>query len=311
MVKRKIAILGLGDIAQKAYLPVLATDPNLEVILYNRSETTLQHTMEKYHLQKGFTLLGEMLEENPDAAFVLTASETHFDFIQKLLSVGIDVFTEKPATLDVWETLSLAKLADQEGRILMVGFNRRFAPLHVRAKEIWGESGISMAVFNKFRSKANHADLRSQLIDDTIHQIDLLRFYCGEGHAFSTQQVIRNDRLISASSVIQLDNGGIGIINTNLQAGAWQENYAFYGGQQTLEMDAFSQIRFTQSGRKLIHDETYASSWKTTLEGRGFVGQITHFMNCLDSRSQPLTNAHDSVKTQMLLEEILEKTTEK
>ena len=33
MPKRKIAIIGLGDIAQKAYLPILATDPDLELIL--------------------------------------------------------------------------------------------------------------------------------------------------------------------------------------------------------------------------------------------------------------------------------------
>ena len=85
-----------------------------------------------------------MLEENPEAAFVLTASATHFEFIQKLLSVGIDVFTEKPATLDVWETLSLAKLAEKEGRILMVGFNRRFAPLHIRAKELWGAKQVGL-----------------------------------------------------------------------------------------------------------------------------------------------------------------------
>lgn len=307
MPRRKIAIIGLGDIAQKAYLPILATDPDFELILFNRTEATLQRILAQYHLEKGYTSLEEVLEENPEAAFVLTASETHFEFIQNLLSVGIDVFTEKPATLVVWETLSLAKLAEREGRILMVGFNRRFAPLHIRAKEMWGSKPIGLATFNKFRSKANHKDLRSQLIDDTIHQIDLLRFYCGEGHAVSTVQLRDQDHLLSASSIIQLENGGIGLISTNLQAGTWQENYALYGGQQTLEIDAFSQFRFMQSESKIIQDETYASSWETTLEGRGFLGQIKHFFNCLDSRSQPQTNAYDSVKTQLLLEEILEK----
>jgi len=307
MTRRKIAMIGLGDIAQKAYLPVLATDPTLDVILYNRSEARLEQMQNQYHLEKGFTSLDEALEENPEAAFVLTASETHFEIIQKLLSVGIDVFTEKPATLHANETQALAELADREGRILMVGFNRRFAPLHIRARGMWADQPVGMAVFNKFRSKAFHKDLRSQLIDDTIHQIDLLRFYCGEGHAVSTRHAEQTELLQSVVSVIQLNNGGIGIINTNLQAGAWQENYALYGGQQTLEIDAFSQIRFTKSGVKSIQDETYASAWKTTLEGRGFVNQIQHFFTCLDSRSQPFTNGHEALKTQLLLEEILEK----
>ncbi|PKN87750.1 MAG: hypothetical protein CVU46_03435 [Chloroflexi bacterium HGW-Chloroflexi-8] len=307
MTKRKIAIIGLGDISQKAYLPVLATDPSLDVILYNRSESALDRVQNQYHLEKGFTSMDEALEENPEAAFVLTSSETHFEIIQKLLSVGIDVFTEKPATLHSNETRTLTELAEREDRILMVGFNRRFAPIHIRAREIWADHPVSMAFFNKFRTKAFHKDLRSQLMDDTIHQIDLLRFFCGEGHAVSTRYVEQDEHLQSVVSVIQLDNGGIGIVSTNLQAGAWQENYALYGGQQTLEIDAFSQIRFIQSGVKSIQDETYASTWKTTLEGRGFVNQIQHFFNCLDSRSQPLTNGHEALKTQLLLEEILEK----
>ena len=307
MTKRKISMIGLGGIAQKKYLPVLSADPTLDVILYNRSEATLDQVQNQYHLEKGFTSLDEMLEENPEAAFVLTASETHFEIIQKLLSVGIDVFTEKPATLYVNETQVLTDLADREGRILMVGFNRRFAPIHIRAREMWADHPVGMAFFNKFRTKAFHKDLRSQLIDDTIHQIDLLRFYCGDGHAVSTHYVEQSEHIQSVVSVIQLNSGGIGIINANLQAGAWQENYALYGGQQTLEIDAFSQVRLIQSGVKSIQDETYASTWKTTLEGRGFVNQIQHFFNCLDSRSQPFTNGHEALKTQLLLEEILEK----
>lgn len=39
----KVAMIGLGDIAQKAYLPVLAQLPDVELILCTRNQHTLQH----------------------------------------------------------------------------------------------------------------------------------------------------------------------------------------------------------------------------------------------------------------------------
>jgi hypothetical protein len=53
--------------------------------------------------------------------------------------------------------------------------------------------------------------------------------------------------------------------------------------------------------------ETYASSWKTTLDGRGFTGQVDHFFECVEKRQQPQTSAWDSVETQLLLEQMLTK----
>jgi virulence factor len=305
MTKRKIAVVGLGGICRKAYMPILTADAGIELILYNRSPEPLAEMQATYRIEQGTNSLGEIIDRRPDAAFVLTASSTHFEIVKKLLENGIDVFVEKPATLHSWETRTLAEIADQHGRILMVAFNRRFAPLHVKAKELWGETPVGMGIFRKFRSNASHPNLEHQLIDDTIHQIDLLRFYCGEGTAVSTTHQSLPDRLLGAVCVVRLDSGGIGLIETSLQAGRWREYYSLYGGQQTMEIDAFSQVWFTSGKEKKQWDETYASSWQTTLAGRGFEGQISHFYSCIESRRMPQTSAWDSVKTQKLAEDII------
>lgn len=305
MTKRKIAVIGLGGICKKAYMPILTADADLELLLYNRSPEPLAEMQAKYRIDQGTTSLDDVIDRQPDAAFVLTASGTHFDIIKRLLENGVDVFVEKPATLHSWETKTLAETADHHGRILMVAFNRRFAPLHVKAKAVWGETPVGMGIFRKFRSNASHPNLEHQLIDDTIHQIDLLRFYCGEGHAVSTTHQSLPDKLLGAACVIRLESGGIGLIETSLQAGRWREYYSLYGGHQTMEIDAFSQVWFTNGSEKKQWDETYASSWQTTLAGRGFVGQINHFYSCIETRSIPQTSAWDSVKTQQLAEEII------
>jgi hypothetical protein len=53
-------------------------------------------------------------------------------------------------------------------------------------------------------------------------------------------------------------------------------------------------------------NETYASTWQTTLAGRGFVSEIEHFFECVKTWHTPLTDAWDSVKTQTLLEEMID-----
>jgi virulence factor len=304
--KMRVAIVGLGDIARKAYLPILTAHKAVDLILYNRSPESLQEMQALYRIEKGTDSMSHLIEQKPEAAFVLTSSPSHFQIVKQLLKNGIDVFVEKPATLHSWETEELAELADREDRILMVGFNRRFAPLHVKAKKKWGNKPVSMGIFHKYRTHASHPNIQSQLIDDTIHQIDILRFYCGEGHAVSITQETTPDKFMGAVCIVELDKGGIGVIETTMKAGRWQEDYSLMGSEQTMEIDVFSEVSLVRDADQQRWTETYASAWKPTLEGRGFVAEIEHFFSCVEERRMPMTSAWDSVKTQLLIEEMID-----
>ncbi len=48
----KIGIIGLGDIAKKAYLPVLLERENTQLVLCTRNEAVLQKLAEKYRIQE-------------------------------------------------------------------------------------------------------------------------------------------------------------------------------------------------------------------------------------------------------------------
>jgi virulence factor len=306
-MKKKIAVIGLGSICQKAYMPILGAQKDLQLMLYNRSPEPLADTQKKYRIDYGTNNLDQLIDDQPQAAFVLTSSDSHFEIVKLLLQNDVDVFVEKPATMDIDETRILAELANEHERILMVGFNRRYAPLHIRAKTLWGENPVSMGVFRKFRQNPSFKDRRRQLYEDTIHQIDLLRFYCGEGDVESFVHESKGGKLLSAAAAIRLASGGVGIIETNLQAGAWREYYSLYGHQKTVEIEAFSKLSVTQGPEQKLWVEPYASGWQSTLAGRGFESQIKHFFDCVESREQPQTTAWDSVKTQELTEAIIDK----
>ncbi len=295
----------MGGIAHKAYLPILASWEGIELALCSRSEESVRRVQQQYRIQRGTTRLEELIAMGPRAVFVLTPSKTHERLSRELLEGGVDVFLEKPATLHSQETQALAELADRSERILMVGFNRRYAPLHVRGRQMWQERTVGMALFEKHRPETFHPDLQHQLIDDSIHHIDVLRFFCGEGQVVSSVQYTSPDRLLGAASTVALERGGYAMVLTSLQAGRWQETYTLHGGNQSMIIDAFARLRFMGKEEELVQEETYASSWLTTLEGRGFKGEVAHFMECVSQRSQPLTSAWDSVKTQQLVEQMV------
>ncbi len=106
----------------------------------------------------------------------------------RLLGAGVDVYLEKPAAGTSQEARSLAEQADSAGRILMVGFNRRYAPLHRMARQIWGERPVGIAVLQKHRSSGFHPDLRQHFTEELVHVVDILRYFCGEGRAVRIDQ---------------------------------------------------------------------------------------------------------------------------
>ena len=58
----KIGIIGLGDIAQKGYLPVLTEKENIELILCTRNINTLKKLSEKYRIKQYVQTVDELIE---------------------------------------------------------------------------------------------------------------------------------------------------------------------------------------------------------------------------------------------------------
>lgn len=63
----------------------------------------------------------DLLAAGYDAVAIATPAATHYGIARRALEVGLDVFVEKPVTLDAVEALELQRLAEQGERILMVG----------------------------------------------------------------------------------------------------------------------------------------------------------------------------------------------
>ena len=133
--------------AQRAYLPVLTNLETVDLaVLMSRRAEAVERLRTRYHVFGGVTDLSDLIRQDLQAAVVLTPSPTHFEIVKKLLQAGVDVLVEKPATLTSRETALLGELADQGGRVLMIAFNRRFAPLYKQAKELFAGRRVTLCV---------------------------------------------------------------------------------------------------------------------------------------------------------------------
>ncbi|KAB2862138.1 MAG: gfo/Idh/MocA family oxidoreductase, partial [Exiguobacterium chiriqhucha] len=91
MRQPKIGVVGLGGIAQKAYLPILTNSTSFELVGAYSPTVAKREAICRAHRMESFTGLPE-LAAAVDAAFVHSSTETHFDVVSYLLANGVDVY---------------------------------------------------------------------------------------------------------------------------------------------------------------------------------------------------------------------------
>ncbi|MEV7414052.1 Gfo/Idh/MocA family oxidoreductase [Streptomyces sp. NPDC089919] len=208
----KVGCIGLGDIAQKAYLPVLATRPDLELHLQTRSPATLDAVGEQYRIpaERRHASLDALLEEGLDAAFVHAPTAVHPEIVGRLLAAGVATYVDKPLAYELAQSRQLVELAEERGVSLAVGFNRRYAPGYAQCAEHPRE----LIVMQKNRVGLPE-DPRTLVLDDFIHVVDTLRFLLpGEADRVTVQARVRDG--LMEQVVLQLGGAGftaLGIMN--------------------------------------------------------------------------------------------------
>ena len=303
----RIGILGGWDIVRKAYMPLLDDWEGVEIAgIFSRTTRTADEVARRWGLDFSTDQLDELIARDLEAAFVLTSNDSHFGLCQRLLEAGIDVYVEKPTTEYSWQTQTLAELAERKKRIFMVGFNRRYAPLYRQAKEIFDGRPIRFCLVEKHRPGIRQRDLLQTYLDDIIHQIDLLRYFTGEPRSIQTNYTLHEGQFLSAASLVGLPGGGTGLVLSSRDAGMWQERLTISGGDLTVIVSAFRELRVLSKDHEEVFGTDRAGRWFPQLEERGFVGEIEHFFDCVQNRTIPHSDGYDSVRTQQLLEAMVD-----
>jgi len=173
----KISIVGCGGMAHYTHMPCIVKYGKVEVI--SCADLNIENAKslhKKFNIPLYFADYNEMLEKtNPDAVICLVSENAIAKVASDILIRGYPVMLEKPPGKTVEETKTIYEAAQKSGKIHMVAFNRRFAPVYLKLKEMIaanGESGVKYINY-KFH-RINRRD--SNFEDTAIHAIDTVKF---------------------------------------------------------------------------------------------------------------------------------------
>ena len=128
MSKTKVAIVGVGSISVMHIEGYLASGKAELYAFCDINETQLNKMGEKYGITRLYTDEAEMLKALPeiDAVSVCTWNSAHAPCTIMALNAGKHVLCEKPMAMNVEEALAMQEAAKRNGKLLMIGFIRRF-----------------------------------------------------------------------------------------------------------------------------------------------------------------------------------------
>jgi predicted dehydrogenase/threonine dehydrogenase-like Zn-dependent dehydrogenase len=146
--KQQLAVgfIGAGNYASSMLLPHLAKleTARLAHVATTRSLTAV-NAQRRFGFETSSTSADAVLEDEAlDAIFIVTRHHTHAGLVCRALETGKAVFVEKPLALTHEELQRIADTVIATGNDrLMVGFNRRFAPLLAAMRSRFGQPGGS------------------------------------------------------------------------------------------------------------------------------------------------------------------------
>lgn len=301
MSKLRIGVIGLGGIAQKAYLPVLSHAENWTLAGgFSPNQQKAQAVCDSYRMAC-FSRIDELASQC-DAVFVHSSTASHYEVVGQLLAQGVHVYVDKPLAAELDQAEQLVEQADKAGKALMVGFNRRFAPLYRQLKENM-QDAASLRMDKHRTNSVGPNDLRFTLLDDYLHVVDTALWLAGGNATLESGllQINEADQMLYGEHHFLC---GETLVTTSMHrlAGTARESVQAVTEGAVYQLDNMQIWREEQQD---ILTQLPVPGWQSTLAQRGFVGAIEHFVDCVSNQTAPETSGEQAIYAQAMIEKIL------
>ena len=185
-----LGVIGAGNFARTVLLPRLKKIDSVDLhTLVTQRGISADHSADSFGFSHADTD-DSAIFDNPEINAVLITSphSTHASLTARALAAGKNVMVEKPLALDREELNTVIRARLQSDAFLQVGFNRRFAPLAIQARDRLAAAGGSKYVLLRVNagqlpddSWQNAAEEgNGRILGEVCHFIDLARFLVGD-----------------------------------------------------------------------------------------------------------------------------------
>ena len=294
----RVAVVGLGNIAQRAYLPILTALPEIELVLCSRDRERLSQLAARYRIRESTANIADLGSMRIDAAFVHAATEAHEHIVTSLLQAGIHVYVDKPLAYTLEVASRLVDLSESTRRFLMVGFNRRYAPMY---RLLADQPERRLVFFQKNRRPS--ADIpRRVIFDDFVHVVDTLRFLApGPIGAVKVDGYVHDGKLHYV--LLQLGGAGFQLVGSmNRDSGAAEEVLEVMAPDNKWTVRGLAETTHCHAGSESVR---HFDDWDTVLHRRGFPQIVSQFLDQARSAHSGSVLARDALQTHALCEQIV------
>ena len=250
--KIKVSFLGSGNYASSVLIPAFkAVGAELKSVASNTGVSGV-HVGRKYGFSETTTDSDSLFsDDTTDAVVIATRHNSHAGFVLKALKTQKHVFVEKPLCLTL-EELDKIKSTYSSSNVLMVGFNRRFAPqvkkMKILIENINGPKTMIMTI-NAGKISNDHwtQDLEvggGRIVGEACHFIDLLRFLVGKTITNYHIQFMDSSTKDTANIQLSFEDGSIGTIHyyANGSKSFPKERLEVFAGGGVLQLDNYRKL---------------------------------------------------------------------
>jgi len=216
--------IGAGSFAQSYLIPnVKSFGASLDGVVTSRGITS-KNVADKFSFNFCSTEPDDVLSRKEiNTVFIATPHSSHADLVVKALKENKNVFVEKPVAISPDQLNSVRDIASKSSQMLMVGFNRRFAPVCRTIKKEF--ISVNEPLVINIRINAGLIPKESwiqnpevgggRIVGEICHFIDLMQFFTGSdpvrvfAESINTEdsQITSNDNI---AIIIKFDNGSVG-----------------------------------------------------------------------------------------------------
>lgn len=291
-----IGVLGAGSFAQNTLLPALKTISAVSLVgVCNATGPRSKSAAEKFGFAYCSNSEAELLNDPKiNAVVIATRHNLHASQALAALRAGKAVFCEKPFCLTEVELAELVRAsAEPNAARVMVGFNRRFAPMAVQMKEFLAEINEPLAIHYRVNAGFLPADHwvndpeegGGRILGEVCHFVDFLCFLAHsepievQAHALGNTGQYSMDNILAS---LKFANGTLGTISylANGDKAASKERVEVFGGGSVAILEDFRRLELVRGGRKT----TTRARWS---QDKGHKAEMQAFVNALQGKTPP------------------------
>jgi predicted dehydrogenase/threonine dehydrogenase-like Zn-dependent dehydrogenase len=289
-----IAFIGAGSYAQGNLLPNLPRDDRDVVCrtVMTSSGTTSRRVAERFGFERCTSDEEDIFAaQDVNTVFIATRHDSHARYVRQAIQAGKHVFVEKPLCLNEIELEDILQAHQEHNSLqLMVGFNRRFAPLTGVLKSKLG--GGPMAMSYRVNAGAIPAGTWIQdpaigggrIVGEVCHFVDFLTFLCGSLPTLIHAAALPDpDGLNDTVNInLQFANGSIGTVSyfSNGSKSLAKEYVEVYQSGRTGILRDFKELE--------IHGSQKPFKKKLITQDKGQARMVNAFVERVKSGGPPL-----------------------